>query len=47
MSKREYLPMSTSSVGSRASSVMSKTMRMLSASEEMVFVIVGERGPAK
>jgi len=39
MSKREYLPMSTSSVCSRASSVMSKTMRMLSASEEMVFVV--------
>jgi hypothetical protein len=39
MSKREYLPMSTSSVGNRASSVMSKTMRMLSASEEMVFVL--------
>ena len=32
MSKRKYLPMSTSSV-------MSKTMKMLSASEGMVFVI--------
>jgi len=39
MSKRKYLPMSTSSVGSRANSVMSKTMRILSASEEMFFVI--------
>jgi len=39
MSKREYLPMSTSSVGSKASSVMSKTMKMLNASEEMFFVI--------
>jgi hypothetical protein len=32
MSKRKYLPMGTSSV-------MSKTMTMLSASEEMIFVI--------
>jgi hypothetical protein len=29
------------------SSVMSKTTKMLNASEEMVFEIVGERGPAK
>jgi len=35
MSKREHLPMNISSI----SSVMSKTMRMLSASEEMVFVV--------